>query len=52
MSRARYKKWLINLLILVLVTVLMLVVAEMAMRWLDGYQMSTFELQQDSNRVE
>lgn len=52
MSRARYKKWLINLLILVLVTVLMLAVAEMAMRWLDGYQMSTFELQQDSNRVE
>ncbi len=46
------KKWVINLLILLLVTVLMLTLAETAMRWLDGYQLSTFELQQKPEGIE
>jgi hypothetical protein len=52
MSRSKLRKWVINLLILLLVTVLMLAIAETAMRWLDGYQLSTFELQQQSEGVE
>ena len=49
MSPARYKKWLVNFFILILAVALMLAMAEVAMRWLDGYQLSTFELQQDPN---
>jgi len=51
MTRSKYRKWVINFLILVLAVVLMLAVAEVAMRWLDGYQLSTLELQQDPNSV-
>jgi len=50
MSRFNYKKWLINIFILVLAVVLMLALAEVTMRWLDGYQMSQLELEQDPNR--
>jgi len=49
MSSSKHKKWLVNVFILILAAVLMLAVAEVAMRWLDGYQLSTFELQQDPN---
>ena len=52
MSASKYKKWLINILVFIAVTILMLAVAEMAMRWLDGYQMSTIELQQNLNNVQ
>ena len=51
MSQSKLKKWVINLLILLLVMVLTLAVAETAMRWLDGYQLSTFELQQEPGGV-
>jgi hypothetical protein len=43
---------LINLFILVVVTVLMLALAEVAMRWLDGYRLSDLELQQDNTRIQ
>ena len=49
MSQSKYKKWLVNIFILILATILMLVMVEATMRWLDGYQLSTFELQQDPN---
>ena len=49
-SRFKYKKCLINIFILVLAVVLMLALAEVTMRWLDGYQMSQLELEQDPNR--
>lgn len=52
MFKPKYRKWLINIVILVMATVLMLAVVEVAMRWLDGYQISTFELQQDPNSVQ
>lgn len=48
MSKA--KKWIINIILIVVVTAAMLLLAEAAMRWLDGYQMSHIELQQDVNR--
>lgn len=51
MSQSKLKKWVINLLILLLVTVLMVAIAETAMRWLDGYQLSTFELEQQSGEL-
>ena len=49
MSPSKSKKWLVNIFILIIAVVLMLAVAEGAMRWLDGYELSTFELQQDLN---
>ena len=52
MSTPKYKKWLINIFILIVVTVLMLAVAEGAMRWLDGFQLSTLELQQDPDNFQ
>jgi len=52
MSSSKHKKWLVNIFILILAAVLMLAVAEAAMRWLDGYQLSTFELQQDLNSAQ
>ena len=45
---SKYKKWAINLLILVIATIAMLVLAELGMRWLDGYRLSTMELRQDT----
>lgn len=47
---SKYKKWLLNLFILILATVLLLALAETAMRWIDGYQLSTLQLEQDHNR--
>ena len=51
-SAAKYKKWLINILVFIIVTILMLAAAEVAMRWLDGYRMSTIELQQNLNSTQ
>jgi flagellar basal body-associated protein FliL len=48
MKQSKYKKWLINILILVMAIVLMLAVAEFAMRWIDGYQLTTIELEQNT----
>lgn len=39
---------LINAVILIVALVLMLALGEVAFRWLDGYQFSNLELQQDS----
>ena len=47
---SKYKKWLLNLFILILAAVLLLALAETAMRWIDGYQLSTLQLEQDHNR--
>ncbi len=46
------KKWAINILILVIATVVMLIVAEAGMRWIDGYRLSTIELNQDATTIE
>ena len=50
-TRPKYKKWLINLVILVVVTIVMLALAEGAMRWIDGYRMSTIELDQNNSAL-
>ena len=44
--RASLKKWTVNIVILLAITLLMLVLAEGAMRWWDGYQLSSLELNQ------
>ena len=49
-KQPRYKKWLINIFILILATGLMLAVGEGVMRWFDGYQLSTLELDQNSSQ--
>jgi hypothetical protein len=46
MAQKRYKKWIINILIFVVAIVLMLAIAEVAMRWIDGYQLTSVELEQ------
>ena len=51
-SRSNYKKWLINLFILVLTVILMLVLGEGLVRWLDGYQLSTLELDQNKPTIQ
>ncbi len=48
----KYKRWLINIIILIVVTIVMLLLSEMAFRWLDGYQMSTIELNQNPDAVQ
>ncbi len=50
-TNPKYKKWLINIAILIIVTVVMLAMAEGAMRWIDGYRLSTIELDQDNNAL-
>ena len=47
MIQPKYKKWLINILIFVVVMMLMLAAAELGMRWIDGYQLTSVELEQD-----
>lgn len=49
MTQSKYKKWLINILIFVVAIVLMLAVAEVAMRWIDGYQLTTIELEKNTD---
>ena len=46
---AKYKKWLINIFILILALFLMLALGEGAMRWIDGYQLSNVELRQNAS---
>jgi hypothetical protein len=46
------KKWTVNILILIIVTVVMLILAEIGMRWMDGYGVSSFELKQDVNQTQ
>jgi hypothetical protein len=48
----KFKKWIINITILILVTIVMLLLAEIALRWLDGFRMSTLELRQDVNQTQ
>lgn len=48
----KYKRWVINLVILVLVTLLMIALSEVAFRWIDGYQFSTIELNQDPDSIQ
>lgn len=50
MAQSKYKKWLINILIVIVAIILMLAVAEFAMRWIDGYQLTTIELEQDTGK--
>ena len=49
MAQSKYKKWLINILIFMVAIVLMLAVAEFAMRWIDGYQLTTIELKKNTD---
>lgn len=42
----------VNLIILIAVTVLMLALAEIALRWVDGYELSNFELGQDNTTIQ
>ncbi len=49
---SKYKKWIINIVIVVVVTVVMLMLVEFAFRWIDGYRMSTLELEQDATKIE
>jgi flagellar basal body-associated protein FliL len=48
MAPSNYKKWLINILIFVVVIILMVAIAEITMRWIDGYQLNTIELEQNT----
>lgn len=47
MSNSKYKKWIVNIFIVIIAIVLMLAVAEMAMRWIDGYQLTTVDLEEN-----
>ncbi len=51
-TMSKTKKWTINIIIAVVVTVVMLALAEVGMRWLDGYRLSTFELKQGVNQTQ
>ncbi len=48
MSQPNYKKWLANILILILAVVLMLAIAEAGMRIIDGYRLNSVELEQNT----
>jgi ABC-type Fe3+ transport system permease subunit len=45
----RWKKWAINILIVVVVTIAMLAVAEVGMRVIDGFQLFSVDLEQGAN---
>ncbi len=47
--KAKYKRWVTNILILIVAILLMLALSEVAFRWLDGYDVTTIELNQNSN---
>jgi hypothetical protein len=49
---SKIKNWAVNIFILIVITGIMLFLAEIAMRWLDGYGMSSFELKQDINQTQ
>ena len=50
--RSKYKRWLINIIIIVVATVVMLALAETALRWIDGYRFSTLELNQNNTEIQ
>jgi hypothetical protein len=50
MSQKKAKKWFINIFILIIAIVFMLVFAEIAMRWIDNYQLTTIELEQNPGK--
>ena len=50
--KAKYRSWLINLFILLVTIVLMLVLAELGLRWIDGYGLSTLRLDQSQATVQ
>lgn len=49
---SKVKKWIVNIVILIIATILMLAVAEVGMRWWDGYRLSTLELNQNVNQTQ
>lgn len=51
-KKSKLKRWLINVLILILTMILMLALSEVAFRWLDGYQLSTIQLNQEPDTVQ
>jgi len=51
-SKSRLRRWMINLFILVLAIAVMLALAEGATRWLDGFQLSTLQLKQDTTSIQ
>lgn len=48
-TQRKYRHWLINLFILILVTALMLALGEGFFRWWDGFQLSTVKLEQNTS---
>ncbi|GAB4439017.1 MAG: hypothetical protein Kow0031_20930 [Anaerolineae bacterium] len=46
---SKWKKWAINILIVVVVTIAMLAVAEVGMRVIDGFQLFSVDLEQGAN---
>jgi hypothetical protein len=50
-TKPKYRNWLINLFILLLVTLLMLALGEGFFRWWDGYQMSSVKLEQNTSNT-
>ena len=49
--QSKYKQWLINIVILIIVTVVMLMLVEGVTRVIDGYQLSTIDLNQDTRAL-
>jgi len=47
-ARSKAKKWMINLFILIIATILILALGESLVRWIDGYQLTTLKLNQDN----
>jgi hypothetical protein len=47
-KQSKIKKWAINLIIFIIALALMLGLGEGVMRWIDGYRLSTLELNQDT----
>ncbi len=50
--KAKYKSCLLNLLILLVTIGLMLVLAEIGLRWIDGYRLSTLRLDRSQATVQ
>lgn len=46
---SKLKKWAINILIVIIVTIAMLAVAEVGMRVIDGFQLFSVDLEQGAN---
>jgi hypothetical protein len=48
-AKRKYRNWLINAFILILVTILMLALGETFFRWWDGFQISNLKLEQSTD---